>query len=439
MCDALIRRGMKVSLLEQAPAALTTVDPELGALVAEDLAAHGVRCAFGVKVTGIEHSGDTLIVNAEGGISAEGEIVLVLAGVVPDTRLAREAGARLGVRRAIAVDRQMWTGLPDIWAAGDCVQTHQQLLDIPSYMPLGSTAHKQGRVAGENTIGGSAEFAGSLGTQAVKVFDLVIAGTGLRETAARAEGFEALTVQTVADDHKAYYPGRARVAYSDRRGSRTRAAARRADPRARQRTGVQADRHARDRDLPPHNRRRGLRPRPQLHPAAVLALGPGPDRLPSLGTRPSRITSPSAVHHYDQGARVSITEPNPTITTTKRIELFEGAMCCETGVCGPSVDQQLITVRDDLRWAEARGASVARHNLTSDPDAFVSNPKVTSLMQAFGEKALPVLVIDGEIRAHGSYPTRDQLAALLAYEEPAAAAPAAAKSSGCGCAPGSGC
>jgi NADPH-dependent 2,4-dienoyl-CoA reductase/sulfur reductase-like enzyme len=74
-------------------------------------------------------------------------------------------------------------------------------------MPLGSTAHKQGRIAGENAIGGSAEFAGTLGTQVVKVFDLAIAATGLRETAAREEGFDPLTVQTTADDHKAYYPG----------------------------------------------------------------------------------------------------------------------------------------------------------------------------------------------------------------------------------------
>ena len=136
---------------------------------------------------------------------------------------------------------------------------------------------------------------------------------------------------------------------------------------------------------------------------------------------------------------MSITEqPTTTATTTRRIELFEGAMCCETGVCGPSVDQELITVREDLRWAEAQGASVARHNLTSDPDAFVANPKVTGLMQAFGEKALPVLVIDGEIAAHGRYPTRDQLATLL-DETATPAGPAPAQSSGCECSPGSDC
>lgn len=128
------------------------------------------------------------------------------------------------------------------------------------------------------------------------------------------------------------------------------------------------------------------------------------------------------------------TEPN--VATTQRIELYEGAMCCDTGVCGPSVDEQLLTVREDLRWAETQGASIARHNLTSDPDAFVANPKVTGLMQAFGEKALPVLVIDDEIRAHGHYPTRDELASMLS-DSTNEAVPEQASS--CGCSPGSSC
>ena len=129
-------------------------------------------------------------------------------------------------------------------------------------------------------------------------------------------------------------------------------------------------------------------------------------------------------------------ESNPAII--QQLELYEGAMCCETGVCGPSVDEQLLAVREDLRWAETQGASVARHNLTSAPDAFVANPKVTGLVKAFGDKALPVLVIDGEIRAHGHYPTRDELASLLA--DSTASTPVVTKeSSGCGCSPGSGC
>ena len=110
-------------------------------------------------------------------------------------------------------------------------------------------------------------------------------------------------------------------------------------------------------------------------------------------------------------------------------------MCCQTGVCGPSVDQQLIDVREDLRWAESQGAEVSRHNLSSDPDAFVANPKVTGLMQAFGEGALPVLVVDGDIAIHGRYPSREELAGVLAVKaEPAVELPHS--SGGCGCGPG---
>jgi NADPH-dependent 2,4-dienoyl-CoA reductase/sulfur reductase-like enzyme len=100
----------------------------------------------------------------------------------------------------------MRTNLPDVFAAGDCAVTYHQLLG-QSYLPLGTTAHKQGRVAAENALGGSRRFAGSLGTQVVKVFDLVAARTGLRDHEAHAAGFAPLTVASQADDHKAYYPG----------------------------------------------------------------------------------------------------------------------------------------------------------------------------------------------------------------------------------------
>ncbi len=129
-----------------------------------------------------------------------------MVGVRPETELAAAAGAELGTHGAILVDRRMRTNLRDVYAAGDCAVTHHQLLGS-SYLPLGTTAHKQGRIAAENALGSSREFAGSLGTQVVKVFELVIARTGLREHEARAAGFEPLTVAAQADDHKAYYPG----------------------------------------------------------------------------------------------------------------------------------------------------------------------------------------------------------------------------------------
>ena len=105
----------------------------------------------------------------------------------------------------------MRTNLPDVLAAGDCVETWHRLLGQPAYLPLGTTAHKQGRVAGETAIGGTPEFAGSLGTQVVKVFDLAVARTGLRDHEAQAAGFDAVTVGSVEFDHKAYYPGAHRL------------------------------------------------------------------------------------------------------------------------------------------------------------------------------------------------------------------------------------
>jgi NADPH-dependent 2,4-dienoyl-CoA reductase/sulfur reductase-like enzyme len=118
---------------------------------------------------------------------------------------------RLGIKGAIQVNRRMETNLVDINAAGDCAETYHRLLHRPTFMPLGTTAHKQGRVAGENAVGGRAEFAGSLGTQVVKVFDLAVARTGLRDAEALDAGYQSFTVETEEWDHKVYYPGATRL------------------------------------------------------------------------------------------------------------------------------------------------------------------------------------------------------------------------------------
>jgi NADPH-dependent 2,4-dienoyl-CoA reductase/sulfur reductase-like enzyme len=206
MAEALTNRGLAVTLLEQLDQVMPTIDPELAAPLTEHLRNHGVTVHHGTKVLAVSTDADRLRVDTPTG-SHHGDVVLVVTGVRPETRLAADAGAELGARGAIAVDRAMRTNLPDVYAAGDCVHTYHRLLDTHTYLPLGSTAHKQGRVAGTNAVGGDAVFAGSLGTQAVKVFDLAAAGTGLRDRAARDAGYDPVTVAATADDHKAYYPG----------------------------------------------------------------------------------------------------------------------------------------------------------------------------------------------------------------------------------------
>jgi len=207
MAEALTHRGLSVTVLERLDQVLPrTLDPELADLVAVELRRNGVRVHCGAAVDSVGHDPDSLTVTASGA-RHRADLVLVVTGVQPDTGLLAAAGARLGIAGSIAVDEAMRTTLPDIYAAGDCVHTHHRLLPEPAYLPLGTTAHKQGRVAGENAAGGRARFAGSLGTQVVRVFGLVAAATGLRDTDATAAGFEALTVAAVADDRKAYYPG----------------------------------------------------------------------------------------------------------------------------------------------------------------------------------------------------------------------------------------
>jgi NADPH-dependent 2,4-dienoyl-CoA reductase/sulfur reductase-like enzyme len=218
MADALVTRGLSVIQMEQLPEVLPTVDPQLGALVRAELTAHGVEVLTGTTAREIRRAaaGEQARLQV-GAVTPDGQkvtraadLVLVVVGVRPETSLAQSAGAKLGVRRAIMVDRGMRTGLPDVFAAGDCVITHHRLLG-QTYLPLGTTAHKQGRVAGENALGGSREFAGSLGTQVVKVFDQAVARTGLRDHEAAEAGFEGFTVGSEADDHKAYYPGSHRI------------------------------------------------------------------------------------------------------------------------------------------------------------------------------------------------------------------------------------
>ena len=218
MADALTVRGLAVTQMEQLPEVLPTVDPEPGALVHAELATRGVEVLTGTTVRAISRApagqAGRLRVEAAAAdgtaLTRAADMVLVVVGVRPEVTLAAAAGATLGARGAIAVDRRMRTHLPDVFAAGDCVITHHRLLG-ETYLPLGTTAHKQGRVAGENAVGGTREFAGSLGTQVVKIFDQAAARTGLRDHEAEAAGFDPVTIGSEADDHKAYYPGSHRI------------------------------------------------------------------------------------------------------------------------------------------------------------------------------------------------------------------------------------
>ncbi len=182
MADAFVQLGLAVTVVEHGASVLKTVDESLGKQVLAELRHHGVEVATGVAVERIAQAGTQLRVMGSEGFSVTADLVLVAVSVRPQTELAEAAGIATGERQAIRVTRAMETTVPDIYAAGDCVETWHRLLNAPTYLPLGTTAHKQGRIAGENAVGGHREFAGTLGTQVVKV-------------------------ETTSWDHKVYYPG----------------------------------------------------------------------------------------------------------------------------------------------------------------------------------------------------------------------------------------
>ena len=209
MADALRHRGVDVTLVSRTDPVFPSVDPEFGRLIGEELSRHGVRVVAGCAVERIEAASGRrdLAVSGSSGLTASADLVLVATGVRPDTSLAAAAGITLGPSGAIRVTQRMETTIPGIGAAGDCAETWHRMLQRPMYLPLGTTAHKEGRVAGENAAGGERLFAGSVGTQTVKVFELAIARTGLRDAEARMAGFDPVTTETETWDHKAYYPG----------------------------------------------------------------------------------------------------------------------------------------------------------------------------------------------------------------------------------------
>ena len=121
------------------------------------------------------------------------------------------------------------------------------------------------------------------------------------------------------------------------------------------------------------------------------------------------------------------------------IDVFDPPMCCSTGVCGPSVDRLLAAFAADVEWLSTQGVSVTRYNLAQDPQAFVTHPLVRDLLQREGDGCLPLVIMNGEIVAHGAYPRRPELAALAGVTASASTSKPKIRLTTTCCKPGSGC
>ena len=205
--EALQQQGMKVTIVEMRDQVLPgMLDPEMASLVAKGIRAHGVDLSTSCRVTGF--GGSTVVdkvMTEQGEIATD--LVVLAPGVTPNVALARQTGLEIGTTGAIAVDSRLRTSDPHIYACGDCCETVHLVSGRKVYVPLGSTANKQGRVAGINAAGGKATFPGVLGTSIVKVFTTNAGKTGLTEAEARDLGFEVETVLAPAHDKAHFFPG----------------------------------------------------------------------------------------------------------------------------------------------------------------------------------------------------------------------------------------
>jgi CoA-dependent NAD(P)H sulfur oxidoreductase len=209
MAEALAARGIEVTILERSKTLFEAVDDDVAAAIEKELEAQGVRLMKSAPVTafvGDRHAQVRRVVWESG--EAETGCVVLATGVRPRVKLAEDAGIRVGPTGAIAVNEFMETNEGAVFAAGDCAEARHLVSGRPAYDPLGTTANKQGRVAGENAAGGRARFAGIVGTAAVKVFSLEVARTGLSLAQAREAGFSALAATVRAPSHARYLGGK---------------------------------------------------------------------------------------------------------------------------------------------------------------------------------------------------------------------------------------
>ncbi|MGD2186835.1 MAG: FAD-dependent oxidoreductase [Desulfobacterales bacterium] len=206
MAEALVLRGLEVSLVEQAAEVMNTLDPDMGALVSKALEETGVKLYRRETLQGFDHQDNNVrsVITDQREIPAD--MVILGMGVRPNTVLAKEAGITIGEKDAVKVNDRMQTDIENIWAAGDCVESFHLVSKKPFYVALGTVANKQGRVAGINIGGGHATFPGAVGTAISKICEVGVARTGLQIKEIEQLNLHYVSTKIESKTRAGYYP-----------------------------------------------------------------------------------------------------------------------------------------------------------------------------------------------------------------------------------------
>lgn len=205
MVENLVFKGINVTLIEQAPQVLTPLDIEMAKHIELELKANGVHVITSQAVQAFENEGRSIIISD--GSQIETDMTILSIGVRPASRLAADAGIKLGLRGGIEVDENYQTSIEDIYAVGDAIVVKQSITGEDALIALASPANRQGRQVADVLSGIPRKNKGSIGTSIVKVFDLTAASTGLNERQVKDLGLDYMVTHTSGNHHAGYYPG----------------------------------------------------------------------------------------------------------------------------------------------------------------------------------------------------------------------------------------
>ena len=213
MTENLLNLGLAVTIVEMQPQVMPLLDPEMAALIQDELVKHKVELRLNETVVGFAGHGDHVIsVDLSSGLSEKTDLVILSIGVRPEIKLAQDAGLKIGRQYGIRVDEGMRTSDAKIWAVGDAVEVKDVITGQWAVIPLAGPANRQGRIAADVIMGREAKFRGVQGTSVVGIIDLVAAFTGpsektLREIGVWDESDQYEKIYLHPGDHAGYYPG----------------------------------------------------------------------------------------------------------------------------------------------------------------------------------------------------------------------------------------
>ena len=215
MAENLVERGVNVTLLQRPNHLMHSLDPDIASLLHNRMREAGITLKLGADVTGFSETANEIITSFKNkgdetgatGQTVASDLVILAIGVVPENKLAKEAGLELGIKGSIKVNEHLLTNDPNIYAIGDAIETTQVVSGQPAHIALAGPANKQGRIVADHICGISRTFAGSMGSSIMKAFDLTVATTGLSTKAAEGTGLDFDSIIITPASHATYYPG----------------------------------------------------------------------------------------------------------------------------------------------------------------------------------------------------------------------------------------